>query len=167
MKKHGAVAAHYPTLKIPEIAKFPVWALAHPEACALFMWATGPKLPEAIVLMALWGFRYATKAFTWVKTYEDGTPIVGLGNYSRSDNEILLLGIRGEGMTKLRLDAGVRETVHAPRAEHSKKPAVFHEKIEALFPGPYVELFARSGRPGWDAFGNEKNVDYTVRLETP
>jgi hypothetical protein len=30
-----------------------------------------------------------------------------------------------------------------------------HERIEALVDGPYLELFAREQRPGWDSWGDE------------
>ena len=43
----------------------------------------------------------------------------------------------------------------APRREHSRKPDGIHERIERLVAGPYLELFARQKRPGWDVWGNE------------
>lgn len=42
-----------------------------------------------------------------------------------------------------------------PRREHSRKPPNLHTEIEARIPGPYLEMFARQSRPGWDAWGNE------------
>lgn len=42
-----------------------------------------------------------------------------------------------------------------PRREHSRKPDGIHERIERLVAGPYLELFARQKRPGWDVWGNE------------
>jgi N6-adenosine-specific RNA methylase IME4 len=165
MKGHGAVRAHYPTMTIEQARDLPIASLAHPDRAALFMWACAPKLPEAIVLMRWWGFRYVTRAFTWKKTYDDGSPYCGLGSYTRSDTEDVLLGVRGRGLTKLRKSAAIRQTFEAPRREHSRKPDVIYERIEALLPGPYVELFARATRRGWDAWGNEPGVPYTIRLE--
>jgi hypothetical protein len=46
----------------------------------------------------------------------------------------------------------------APRREHSRKPEVVHERIERLVEGPYLELFARASRPGWDAWGNQSGL---------
>ena len=40
--------------------------------CALFLWATDPMLPQALDLMAAWGFQYKTVAFTWAKTTKAG-----------------------------------------------------------------------------------------------
>jgi N6-adenosine-specific RNA methylase IME4 len=43
----------------------------------------------------------------------------------------------------------------ASRSEHSAKPDLFADLIERMSPGPYVELFARRDRLGWDTWGNE------------
>ena len=43
----------------------------------------------------------------------------------------------------------------APRQEHSRKPDEVYDRIEQLLEGPYVELFARRERKGWDSWGNE------------
>lgn len=40
-----------------------------------------------------------------------------------------------------------------PRGSHSVKPAAFLDIVEQVSPGPYVELFARQPRLGWDAWG--------------
>jgi hypothetical protein len=37
----------------------------------------------------------------------------------------------------------------------SRKPDVLRERIERLVDGPYLELFARETKPGWDALGAE------------
>jgi hypothetical protein len=37
--------------------------------------------------------------------------------------------------------------------EHSRKPDEAYERIEALCEGPYLEVFARNRRSGWDSFG--------------
>jgi len=46
-----------------------------------------------------------------------------------------------------------------PRGKHSQKPEGFQDMIEKVSPGPYVELFARRKRPGWDVWGNEVDCD--------
>jgi N6-adenosine-specific RNA methylase IME4 len=43
----------------------------------------------------------------------------------------------------------------APVTGHSRKPDVAYEMIEAMYSGPYVELFARRPREGWVAWGDE------------
>jgi N6-adenosine-specific RNA methylase IME4 len=43
----------------------------------------------------------------------------------------------------------------APVGEHSEKPKEVRHRIERLFPGPYLELYARKPAPGWTVWGNE------------
>ena len=38
---------------------------------------------------------------------------------------------------------------------HSSKPEAFLDLVEQVSPGPYLELFARRQRLGWDTWGNE------------
>ena len=87
-------------------------------------------------------------AFTWQKL---GAP--GLGWYFRGATEHVLFGVRG----KARIPAHLRESNHfaAPRTVHSAKPDRFYELVERVCPGPYLELFARRRRYGWDVWGNE------------
>jgi len=40
-----------------------------------------------------------------------------------------------------------------PRGRHSEKPAAFLDVVEQVSPGPYVELFSREPRLGWDSWG--------------
>ena len=40
-----------------------------------------------------------------------------------------------------------------PRGRHSEKPPAFLDIVERVSPGPYVELFARAPRLGWDSWG--------------
>jgi N6-adenosine-specific RNA methylase IME4 len=75
-----------------------------------------------------------------------------MGYWSRKQTEICLLFTRG---SPRRLGKGVRQLIVAPRREHSRKPDERYERIEALVNGPYLELFARTSRPGWSAWGNE------------
>ena len=77
---------------------------------------------------------------------------MGLGYWTRANSEVCLLATRG---SPKRLNADVRQGHHCPRREHSRKPEGVHERIERLVVGPYLELFARQRRPGWDCWGNE------------
>ena len=49
----------------------------------------------------------------------------------------------------------VRQLIVEPVREHSRKPDRVHDDIEAMFDGPYCELFARRRRAGWDSWGND------------
>jgi hypothetical protein len=58
------------------------------------------------------------------------------------------------------VEAGRRELpssiIEANRTkQHSAKPECFLDHIEASCPGPYLELFARRARFGWDYWGDE------------
>jgi len=49
-----------------------------------------------------------------------------------------------------------------PRGKHSQKPEAFQDMVERVSVGPYLELFARRQRVGWDVWGDE--VDSDVEL---
>lgn len=141
------VENQYPTLSVEEICALPVEEIATRD-CVLFLWATSPKLPEAMRVMVAWGFEYKT-CMVWVKDK------IGMGYYARQRHEILLIGTRG--------NLPVPEPAHrpdsvieAPRGKHSAKPDESYSVIERMYPGlPKVELFSRQPRNGWSAWGNQ------------
>jgi N6-adenosine-specific RNA methylase IME4 len=139
-----AAENHYTTMTNEEIA-----ALEPPAAddAVLFMWATTTRLPEALTVMAAWGFLYRT-TMVWVKDK------IGLGWYTRAKHELLLIGKRGE--LPMPDPANRPESVVlAPRGEHSAKPEVFYQIIERMYGGlPKAELFARTEREGWHQWGH-------------
>jgi N6-adenosine-specific RNA methylase IME4 len=49
----------------------------------------------------------------------------------------------------------VRNLIEAPWRGESIKPGQLHHDMEKLYPGPYVELFARRHHPGWDCWGDQ------------
>jgi N6-adenosine-specific RNA methylase IME4 len=155
---NGAVEAQYPTLAREELAAIPVsrWTA---EDCVLVLWGTWPKLDECIHLLTAWGFAYVT-GFPWIKTVP-GTlePRRGIGFWTQSVSEIVLIGRRGEPVRErdtppvLGLLAGGDRQFYAPIRRHSQKPEGLHGWLESQFPGPYLELFARLPRAGWDTWG--------------
>lgn len=148
---HRTANDHYVTTVTSQLCDIPVDQVAAKD-CALFMWVVDSHIDEAIDLGRAWGFKLKTKAFTWVKTTKNGTPKIGMGYWTRKQTEICLLFTRGKVK---RLDKGVRELIMSPRREHSRKPDEQYERIERLVAGPYLEMFARRGRPGWSVWGNE------------
>ena len=153
--RRGAPAeARYDTLTMAAICEIPVASIVADEA-HLYLWATNPRLFQgyrndplgAFDVMKAWGFTYQTM-LTWVKT---GAP--GLGFYFRGATEHVLFGTRG----KLGIAPALRKpnVFTAPRGRHSSKPDVFFELVEQVSPGPYVELFSRRERDGWDSWGHE------------
>jgi N6-adenosine-specific RNA methylase IME4 len=150
--KGRSAEAHYDCMRLDEIKAMPVadWAAGD---CALFLWTTDPLLPRALEVIAAWGFVYKTVAFTWVKTTKDETSFpIGCGYWTRANPELCLLATRG---CPQRISRSVRQLIFAPRRAHSQKPEAVYERIEALVPGPYLELFARERRPGWASWGQE------------
>lgn len=155
----SCVENHYRTMPIVDIVALPVRDLAATD-CTLFLWCVWPTMPDALDVIKAWGFEYKTCAFAWTKAHagqiemfqDDIEPYMGLGYWTRANTEVCLLATRGKPK---RLNADVRQAIIAPKRQHSRKPEGVHERIERLVAGPYVELFARQRRPGWDCWGNE------------
>jgi N6-adenosine-specific RNA methylase IME4 len=144
-----AIENHYPTMSLEEICALPVADLATEDAL-LFLWATAPKLGECFEVLKAWGFDYRTCA-VWAKDR------IGMGYYFRSQHELLLVAKRGEPPAPAESDRR-SSVIHAPRGEHSAKPVEFYELIEGMYPDlPKIELFSRSPRDGWVAWGNQAN----------
>jgi N6-adenosine-specific RNA methylase IME4 len=157
--KGRSAESHYNTMKEADIAALPVADLAAPD-CVLFMWACWPTILQAFRIIEAWNFEFKTCGFCWVKGNatqiemfdEELTPDMLLGYWTRSNSEVCLLATRGKPK---RAAADVRQAIISPRREHSRKPDEIHRRIERLVGGPYLELFARQTRPGWDVWGNQ------------
>ncbi|MEE7478444.1 MT-A70 family methyltransferase [Methylobacterium hispanicum] len=143
--------AQYACMSLDAIKALPVAQLARGDAL-LWLWATNPMLPQALDVMAAWGFTFST-AGTWVKTTSGGKLAFGTGYVLRSASEPFLIGKFGQPVT----GRAVRSVILAPAREHSRKPAEAYAAAEALMPGALrrADLFSRESRPGWDAWGNE------------
>jgi N6-adenosine-specific RNA methylase IME4 len=144
----------YPSLSMEEIKALPIHRIAAPGS-VLFLWATMPKLPQALEVMKAWGFTYTTCAFVWIKTNpKNGGIYSGLGHWTCGNGDLVLLGKRGK---LRRATTGIKQIVMAPVGRHSAKPDEVRERIVHLM-GPdkkRIELFARKCYPGWDCLGNE------------
>jgi N6-adenosine-specific RNA methylase IME4 len=151
--------AYYDCMALPEIGALPVarWAA---DDCVLFLWTTDPLLDKAFEIIKAWGFTYKTVGFYWAKLNNRGDFFTGLGFWTRANPELCLLATRGHPH---RRRADVRKLIVSPRREHSRKPDEAYERIEALCDGPYLEMFARFPRPGWDSWGIETELPGTRR----
>jgi N6-adenosine-specific RNA methylase IME4 len=137
----------YPTMSLEEICDLPVPEIAYEDAI-LFMWATAPKLEEAFTVLRAWGFSYKTN-LVWVKDK------IGMGYHARGQHEHILIAKRGNIPVPLP-EVRPASVLHAPRTIHSRKPPEFYEVIERMYPDlPRIELFSRTRREGWAAWGNE------------
>ncbi|MBV8490064.1 MAG: DNA methyltransferase [Candidatus Eremiobacteraeota bacterium] len=157
--KDAAAAKHYPLMSQEDLAALPVRRIMAKRA-ALFLWATCPRLNFAIDLLQRWGLHYRGVAYVWVKTNSRGEIIRGQGvppTFTKPTTELVLAATTmPTGRAFPLLDLGQGQVVTHPRSEHSRKPAVFRELIEALCGDrPRVELFARETSPGWDCWGGE------------
>lgn len=156
----GVAENHYPTLSIQDLCALPITKLAA-EHCTLFLWVTFPQLEDGLRLIKAWGFTYKTVAFVWVKLNKKSqTPFWGLGNWTRSNVEICLLGTKGHPQ---RLSKKVHQLICTPIRAHSQKPEEARTKIiELMGDLPRIELFAREKGQGWQVWGNE--VDNSIEL---
>lgn len=140
---------HYSLMSTDEIASLPVGRLAKTDA-HLWLWVTNATLFAGQAVMSAWGFTYRS-CLTWVK------PGLGLGSYYlRNNTEHLLFGTRGKAPIQYRSQP---TWLFAPKQEHSHKPEEQYAVIERCSPGPYLELFARRIRPGWQVWGDEVASD--------
>lgn len=151
----GRSEAHYSTMDLDSICALPVEALAESNA-HLYLWVMASGLGDGLAVLDAWGFTFKT-TLTWIK---DGA--LGLGAYFRTQTEHVLFAVRGSLPT---LDAAKSQRSYfiAPKLGHSVKPPAFGDLVESCSPGPYVELFARQPRLGWDAWGRGvENIPLTT-----
>ncbi len=150
----------YPQMELRDICALPVKQIANSN-CALFIWATMPKLREALSVIDAWGFRYITCAFVWVKLNPNGNGIYsGLGHWTNGNAELCLFAKHG---APKRVAKNVKQIIIAPRGKHSSKPQETRQRIVQLLGDiPRVELFARECTDGWDAWGNEIESDIAL-----
>jgi N6-adenosine-specific RNA methylase IME4 len=136
---------------LERIKTLPVQALAADD-CAFLLWAVWPRLDGALDVIRAWGFEYQTCGFLWVKLNPKSGGLFIISNQTRANTEPCLLATRG---SPLRLANNVRQVVMEPKGEHSEKPEEIARRIERLYGGPHIELFALRPREGWTAWGNE------------
>ena len=142
-----AIENQYPTMTVDELKQLPVGDIAH-DMAVLYLWATAPKLREALEVMQAWGFEYKSQ-MVWVK------PSIGMGYWARGMHELVLIGTKG-GFPPPQPSVRPASVFEAPKGEHSVKPEYMHILLEELFPDmAKVELFARDIREGWESWGNE------------
>jgi|ERR1035437_3617608 site-specific DNA-methyltransferase (adenine-specific) len=151
--------AQYPTMKNEDICALPIGELADDNSI-LFLWATFPKIQEALDVMKAWGFEYKTVGFTWIKKNKNGGNFFGVGWYTKSNAEVCLIGTKGKAP---KISNSISQIIETVRERHSKKPAIVRQKIvEFCGDIPRIELFARQKTKGWDIWGNEIKSDISI-----
>ena len=145
--------------------ELPVAQLARPQS-HLYLWVPNALILEGLEVMKRWGFTYKTN-LVWYKVRKDGGPDGrGVGFYFRNVTELILFGTRGSLRT---LAPGRRQVnlLRSQKREHSRKPDELYPIIEECSPGPYLEMFARNRRPGWEQWGNEVDTFPQSQRGTP
>jgi N6-adenosine-specific RNA methylase IME4 len=177
--KWGAAAKFYQLMSDADLRHLPIKELLTPRS-VVFVWATSPRLDLAMQCLGDWGLAFRGVAFVWDKTKRTGEPISAQGvrpSIVKPTTEFVLAGSPvAKGRPLPIADEGVPQVVMAPKRAHSAKPPVVQDRIERLYPtAQRIELFARTRRSGWDAWGLdlerpapgadvEKNIDPQQRL---
>jgi len=154
-KSRGA-AKNYACMSERELCFFKLPPLA--DDCLLLFWRVASMQREAFTVITAWGFTVKSE-IVWRKLTATGKLHFGLGRYTRASHEVCLLATRGRVKVA---DRAVRSVFDAPvptengKKVHSRKPDAIYEIAERLVPGgPFVEMFARRRRAGWQCYGNE------------
>lgn len=136
----------YSQMTLAEIEALPIRALAATDA-HLYVWTFGPYIPETYRLVRIWGFR-PSALLTGCKA-----PMgLGFGGAFVPTTEHVLFARKGRDIRMRRWDS---TWFPFKRGDHSAKPEAFLDIVEQVSPGPYLELFARCQRLGWDTWGDE------------
>lgn len=139
----------YPGMTVDEIAALPVRALAADSGARLFLWTTNRYLPASFDVLSSWGFSYK-QTLVWHKT-DANLP----AHVAPNSAEFVVVGARGKPSRLATMPSAVVSLGIGGRVGHSTKPEAFLDWFERVSPGPYLELFARRNRLGWDTWGNE------------
>lgn len=146
-QSYGAADKHYPSMALSELKALNIPNLVAADS-VLFLWATSPLLPDGLALCQAWGFTYKA-SFVWDKVMHN------MGHYNSVRHEFLLVATRGSCLPQVGKLFDSVQTIERSK-KHSEKPEQFREIIETLYPqGSKLELFARTKKDGWEAWGNE------------
>lgn len=122
------------------------------ENAHLYLWTTNSFVVEAHEIARAWGFRPITIC-TWGKVQPDGRPSMKTGNYFRGATEHVVFAVKGK--LPFPTDRPTPTLWLWPRLAHSIKPDAFYDLVESLSPGPYLEMFSRRARLGWETWGDQ------------
>ena len=152
-KRNGGKSAEsiYNVMDLDDIKNMPIQDITEDQA-HLYLWVTNPFIKEGLEVCESWGFEYKTM-LTWVKTYKDGTPVMGMGYYFRGCTEHIIFGVKNK---KLCNKKSTKNIVFSNQRKHSQKPDEVRDLIvNSSGDLPRIELFARETAEGWDSWGNE------------
>jgi N6-adenosine-specific RNA methylase IME4 len=133
-------------MSVADISALPVGDLGRPAR--VFLWTTNRYLRSAFDVLDAWGFVYA-QTLVWHKT--NASPFTG--SVAHGSAEFMLVGTNGPVPVLAKMPSSVLAFGH--QHQHSRKPEMFLDWIEQVSPGPYLEMFSRRARLGWDTWGDE------------
>ncbi len=134
---------HYPTMTVEAIAAM---APVTRDKAHLWLWVLSQHIDWGYTVARAWGFEPLT-TITWCK------PGLGVGRFQCNTEHVLLCRKGPRHGNPFGKTGGT--WFGWPRGRHSEKPREFFELVERTSPGPYLEMFARERRQGWDSHGNQ------------
>jgi N6-adenosine-specific RNA methylase IME4 len=137
----------YGTMGLAAIMTLDLDVRALREAQHLYLWTTNAHVEDAYLIARTWGFK-PSQLLTWCKRPRG----LGPGGVFATTTEFCLFAWRGSCDPLSRIDS---TWFLLPRGAHSAKPEAFLDLVEQVSPGPYMEVFSRRARLGWDTWGNE------------
>lgn len=156
--KEISIDGRYDLMTMENLYKMPIKDIAAKDSVC-FMWVTNPLLPEGLMLLKEWGFKYKTM-LTWKKTSCSGYWFMGI-------TEHIIFGVRGNVKA---FRSGLLNFHECKSGAHSQKPHYFRSLITKAIAHSFdkpekLELFARTRDgmfgdheyEGWDVYGNEVN----------
>ena len=146
--RRGHPRKHYSTMSMDELRAMPVADLAADDA-HLYLWCTNALMEDGYSIVRAWGFSPIT-VVTWCKQGP------GVGYYFRNNTEHAIFATKGRPMVPE--DKPLSTWFVWPNGAHSAKPDAFLDLVEQVSPGPYLELFCRRPRFGWDTWGKGYEV---------
>lgn len=144
----------YDAMGVEAIKALPVRDLIVAEGY-VFLWTTNRYLEQAFDVVRAWTLS-PKQTLTWCKKPRGKGP----GGLFATTTEFVVVAQRvgPSGKSHKRNSTGERiDRSHFdwPRGAHSTKPEAFLDLVEQVSPGPYLEMFARRNRLGWDTWGDE------------
>lgn len=147
--------AQYKTMTLDAIKALGVPPTVRHQA-HLYLWCLNQHLDWGYDVARTWGFE-PQQMLTWCK------PGLGTGQFQCNSEQILICRRGSRHGNPFGTTGGTWFTW--PRGRHSEKPGAFYELVERCSPGPYLEMFARHRRDGWEAWGDEVPDAMQLRLD--
>lgn len=145
----GRPQRFYPTMGLDAIKALPVESLVADQS-HLWLWAITQHVDDAFDVARAWGFVPITM-LTWCK------PGLGVGQFQCNTEHVVVARRGSRHGNPFGMTGGT--WFDWPRGRHSAKPDAFYDLVTRCSPGPFLELFSRSKRLGWDVWGNEVESD--------